>query len=466
MKIALRFILFYYIMNSNLPYPKFEPFTYKSLELLRNKIDELQLEIPISADIDILKESIKIGNDIAPNRLAIQPMEGFDANKDGTPGKLTKRRYIRYAEGGVGLIWFEATSISKDCRSNPHQLMLTDKNIKDFRKFVSTIRERCNATLNSLGFENNCMLILQLNHSGRYSKLKGKKYPIRAIRNLELDSALNVSEKDGFIISDDDLKIVEDIWISSGELAQEVGFDGVDIKACHGYLISELLASRTRNDSIYGGSSLENRSKLLLNIIKKLKKKTNFIITSRLGIYDGMPYPDGFGIEEKENQIFPAPSDLSEPLKLIKELHKLGVKLINISTGNPHFKGHLTRPYDIPIKGAQKPDEHPLFSVNRMIKLTSMIKKQIPEDISIIGSGYSYLREYAGNVAAGLINNKQVDMCGFGRMSFANPNFPKQLFQKGVINKQKVCITCSRCSELMRSGQKTGCVVRDPQYRG
>jgi len=152
-------------------------------------------------------------------------------------------------------------------------------------------------------------------------------------------------------------------------------------------------------------------------------------------------------------------------LELIKNLYKLGVRMINISAGNPHYKPHITRPYDTTIEGAQKPDEHPLYSVNRMIKLTSIVKEQIPDDMIIMGSGYSYLRQYAGNVVAGLIQNNQVDICGFGRMSIANPNFPKQIFQNGVIDKQKVCITCSKCSELMRSGKKTGCVVRDPQYQ-
>ena len=452
-------------MNSTSPHPKFEPFTYKSLEALKKKIDELQLEIPISHNVDILKERVKIKDEMTPNRLAIQPMEGFDANKDGSPGKLTKRRYIRYAEGGAGLIWFEATSISENCRSNSHQLMLTNKNSKAFKQLISLIREKCNSTLKSLGFEDECILILQLNHSGRYSKIKGKKHPIRAFGNFELDAELGFSKKEGFIISDDELNAVEDLWIKKAELAEEVGFDGVDIKACHGYLISELLASRNRKNSIFGGNSLENRARLFLNIIKKLIKKTNdFIITSRVGIYDGMPYPNGFGTEEKENQIFPAPIDLSEPLELIKKLYKLGVRLINISAGNPHYRPHLTRPYDSPIRGAQKPDEHPLYSVNRMIKLTSMIKEEIP-DMIIIGSGYSYLRQYAGNVVAGLIQNKNVDICGFGRISIANPNFPKQIFQDGVIDKQKVCISCSKCSELMRSGNKTGCVIRDPQYQ-
>jgi len=455
-------------MNLDSSYKKFEPFAYKSLDILKKKINELHLEIPISQNMDILKQSIKVNSKLAPNRLAIQPMEGFDANKDGSPGKLTKRRYNRYAEGGAGLIWFEATSISDNCRSNSHQLMLTEKNLNQFRKFVSSIREKCNTTLNALGFNNRCILILQLNHSGRYSKIKAKKHPIRAFSNFELDTANEVSEKDGSIVSDEELKIIEDLWVEKAKLAKEAGFDGVDIKACHGYLIGELLASRIRKNSIYGGDSLENRSRLLINIIKKLIQQMNdspdFILTTRLGIYDGMPYPSGFGIEEKENQIFPAPFDLSEPLELINNLYKIGIRLINISAGNPHYKPYITRPYDSAIRGGQKPEEHPLYSVNRIIKLTSMIREQIPGDMILIGSGYSYLREYACNVVAGLIENDKVNICGFGRMAIANPDFPKQIFKKGVIDKKKVCITCSKCSWLMRQGKNTGCVVRDPQY--
>ncbi|MFO8020099.1 MAG: hypothetical protein R6U96_15850 [Promethearchaeia archaeon] len=56
-------------------------------------------------------------------------------------------------------------------------------------------------------------------------------------------------------------------------------------------------------------------------------------------------------------------------------------------------------------------------------------------------------------------------MCGFGRMAFANPSFPEQLFTIGKIDKKKTCITCSKCSQFMIEGKKTGCAIRDPQYK-
>jgi 2,4-dienoyl-CoA reductase-like NADH-dependent reductase (Old Yellow Enzyme family) len=83
----------------------------------------------------------------------------------------------------------------------------------------------------------------------------------------------------------------------------------------------------------------------------------------------------------------------------------------------------------------------------------------------LVGSAFSYLRQYAGNYAAGLVQEKKVDICGFGRMAIANPEFAKQILLKGMIEKSKTCITCSKCSEFMKLGKNTGCAVRDPLYQ-
>jgi 2,4-dienoyl-CoA reductase (NADPH2) len=456
-------------MKNSLKNVKFEHFNYKSLDDLRKKVKILNLDIPIDLKVDSLKKPITLYHYKIANRLSIQPMEGFDADLDGKPSDLTFRRYFRYAKSGASLIWFEATAISENCRSNKHQLLLPQGNIKEFKNLVSKTRDHANQNLKNMNFEGKVLLILQLNHSGRYSKVHDKRYPIRGYHNSELDKAINVSEKDGKIISDKDIDEVEDLWVQKSLLAKEAGFDGVDIKACHGYLISELLTARNREDSKYGGFSLENRSRLLFNIIRKVKKElgssSDFFITTRLGIYDGVPYPNGFGIKPIENEQFPASMDVSEPLKVIKKLYQNDIKLINLTAGNPHYKPHITRPYDTPTEGDYIPSEHPLIGVERLIKSISLIKKNIPNDMIVIGSGYSYLRQYAGFIAAGLVSQNMVDICGFGRMALANPDFPKQIFQNGIIDKNLTCITCSKCSQLMREGKNTGCVIRDPQYK-
>jgi len=447
----------------------FEPFKYKTLEDLKNELNRLSIPLPISLDTKNMSETIQSKHLIIPNRLSIQPMEGFDAKLNGSPSELTLRRYKRYANGGVGLIWFEATAISEDCRSNDHQLILTEENLDHFKQLTSLTRNQSNRMLKSLGFKGGCCLILQLNHSGRYTKRDGKKYPIRSYHNDQLDKAISVKKKDGIVISDEELKEIEEIWIEKAILAKEAGFDGVDIKACHGYLISELLSARNRTESLYGGNDLRNRFRLLINIVSKLqtefRKDTDFNITSRVGIYNSIPYPSGFGVKSIENEHFPATVDLGEPVDLINQLYEKEVKLINITAGNPHYKSHITRPYDVPVKGSTLPDEHPLFSAYRIIYLTSVIKSLTPPDLITLGSGYSYFRQFAGNIASGTVQKGMVDICGFGRMSFANPEFAKQIFQSNTIEKAKSCIACSKCSQFMREGRSTGCAVRDPKYR-
>ncbi|MBY9015646.1 MAG: flavin oxidoreductase/NADH oxidase [Candidatus Lokiarchaeota archaeon] len=447
----------------------FEAFKYKTLKELKTELNRVMIPLPINASTENLKKRIQSKHFIIPNRISIQPMEGFDAKPNGTPSELTFRRYNRYSKGGAGLIWFEATAISEDCRSNDHQLILSEENVKDFKQLTSLIRAQSDSTLESLDFKGECCLILQLNHSGRYTKKNGKKFPIRAYHNDELDNAISVKREDGVIISDEELKKIEEVWVEKAILAKEAGFDGVDIKACHGYLISELLSAHNRKDSEYGGTNYKNRSKLLLDIMTKLqnnfRKDSDFLITSRLGVYDGNPYPTGFGVKSIENEKFPASVDLGEPIDLINNLYDLNVKLLNISAGNPHYKPYITRPYDVPVKGGKFPKEHPLFSVYRIIYLTSVIKSLVPQDMIIVGSGYSYFRQFAGNLASGVIQNNMVDICGFGRMSFANPGFAKQIFLKNRIEKNKTCITCSKCSQFMREGKSTGCAVRDPEYK-
>ena len=447
----------------------FKPFRYKSIEEINSELRKLGIQLPISDEIEVLKENVHIGNRIVQNRLTIQPMEGFDAELDGSPTELTYRRYLRYAEGGAGLIWFEATAITKESRSNRHQLLLSEVNVDKFRDLVIKTRERCNATLKKLGFKKECMLVLQLNHSGRYSTKEGEKYPIRAFEFKELDDALKVNQNMGKMITDTELKGLEDIWIKKVLLAKEAGFDAVDIKACHGYLISELLASRTRSDSVYGGKSLENRYRFLINIFTKLKNRLSssedFTLTTRFGVYDGNPYPQGFGVSSNLIDKIPTP-DLSEPLEVVRKLYKLGLRLINISAGNPHFIPQITRPFDVPVKGGSKPTEHPLLGVKRLVDFCYQVRKNMPKDLIVVGSGYSYLRQFASYLAAGVIKENFADLCGFGRMALANPKFPKQIFQNGIIDKKQSCIACSKCSQLMREGKNTGCAIRDSLYKG
>jgi 2,4-dienoyl-CoA reductase-like NADH-dependent reductase (Old Yellow Enzyme family) len=236
-------------------------FKFKSLKELEKKIEELDLDIPISQNLDVLKEDIKLGSRIIPNRLAVHPMEGTDANMDGSPGELTLRRYRRFAAGGAGLIWLEAVAASEDGRANEKQLLITESNLDSFRKLAVMMREEAK---NKFGSEHNPYLAVQLNHSGRYGVNK------HILFHHELSDKSAGISPDQEVMTDAELEQVEDNFLRASKLVKEAGFDAVDIKACHRYLFSEALAAHTREGK-YGGS-YENRTRLLKNTIKKVKK--------------------------------------------------------------------------------------------------------------------------------------------------------------------------------------------------
>jgi 2,4-dienoyl-CoA reductase-like NADH-dependent reductase (Old Yellow Enzyme family) len=299
----------------------------------------------------------------------------------------------------------------------------------------------------------NPLLVIQLTHSGRYSKPDGKPQPLVPALNPLLDKG------SPSVLSDDDLKRIQDQFVVASRLAKMAGFDAIDIKACHGYLIHELLSCRQRKSSIYGGPEPYKRFRFLLETIDRIKQEVpGIMLTSRVCIFDGYEGGFGMGIDKMT-------PDLSEPVILIKELVLRNVEMVNITMGSPYFNPYITRPYDNPLPGAPLPQEHPLEGVIRMIRGTAEIQHRFP-GLKIAGSAYSYLREYSPNVGAAVIKNGDASLIGFGRNSFAYPDMAQDLIEKGYADPKKVCITCSGCTRLIRSLRPGGCVIRDREIYG
>lgn len=192
-----------------------DKFKFKSLKELEKKIDKLSLDIPISKNLDILKEKIKLGNRIIPNRLAVHPLEGTDANQDGSPGKLTIRRYKRFAAGGAGLIWLEAVAADEDGRANNKQLLIKENNLDSFKNLAVVMRDEAK---NIYGDDFNPYLAVQLNHSGRY----GVNNNILFHHELS-DKSAGISP-DQEVMTDAELEQVEDNFLRASKLVKKAGF--------------------------------------------------------------------------------------------------------------------------------------------------------------------------------------------------------------------------------------------------
>lgn len=418
-------------------------------------------------DVSILAQPVKAGSLVIPNSLAVHPMEGADGDSLGRPAPLSVRRYKRFAAGGAGLLWAEAIAVVPEGRANPRQLWLNDQSKDAFAQMIKMMRS---AAKESMGASHNPVIVAQLTHSGRYSKPDGTARPLIPQRDPYRDNLIpeptpttNKQSKvtDDNIITDEYLDNLIGSYVKAAKLAYEIGFDAVDIKSCHGYLINELLASRNRKGK-YGGL-FENRTRFLLSVVDAIRSElgSDKQITARLGFYDAIPFPYGWGVDEND---YTKP-DLTEPKKLLRLVSARGVKLINFTIANPYYNPHVGRPFNQPIKGAYEEPQHPLKGVERLINLAAEIQNEFP-DIAIVGTGYSWLRQLFGNIAAASKQNGKSQIIGAGRMAFAYPDFAKDILTKGKLDKTKVCIGCSACTQLMRDGQTAGCVVRDSKIYG
>ena len=410
-----------------------------------HKINFYNLDIPYTADIGVLGKPVYIKGDniTLKNAITTHPMEGFDSTPDGSPGELTYRRYKRFADSGASLIWVEAVAVQEDARTCSRQLWLHDDNVDSYKRLIETIKQHSDIPL-----------IMQLTHSGRFSKPHDKPAPVISYHNPIMNRKFDISP-DHPVVTDDYLDRLEEQFIHTAKLAKDVGFDGVDVKACHRYLLSELLSAHIRGGK--HGGSYENRTRLFKNIIKGVKdiNGSDYIVGSRFGIYDAIDYPYGFGVDKDDYTI----PDLSEPIQLLKEIHALGVNMIDVTMGTPYFNPHVNRPFN---KGTYLPPEDPLWGVERLIKYTGIVQKEIP-DMSFIGTGYTYLNKYSPSIAAAAIEAGWIKCVGYGRMAFAYDTFATDILN-GEFNTRKSCVTCGKCTEIMRANGTTGCPVRDELY--
>jgi len=442
---------------------KHKKFRYKSATELVISAKDLGIDLPWSDSVDSLLQPAVINGIPVPNRLTVQPMEGFDSDDNGTPGELAFRRYGRYAAGGNGMIWFEACSVLPDGRSNPHQMMITAGNVHEYKRLTDHIRATAAETF---GKDHRPFLVLQLTHSGRYSKPGGDFQPkifsdnpylsdpaVRA--GLSAGPQLTTDNRQQLFYSDSDIDSIKAAYIEGLALAEQAGFDAVDIKACHGYLLHEMLFAYDRTDSRYGGS-YENRTRFLREVLTIPSK---IIKAVRLSAFDLIPHPYGFGMNPDGSSEI----DLTEVKNLILEFSPI-VPLWNISAGVPRHNAHIGRPFDRGVFNALPPEEHPLTGVTRLITITGELQRAFP-DLFFVGSGYSWLRQFYPNIGAGAVNQKKVSFIGLGRSSFAYPDSPKDLMQMGILDPKKVCVSCSKCTEFMRLGVTTGCAVRDSRYK-
>ena len=377
-----------------------------------------------------------------PNRVVFQPMEGCDCNADGSPSELTAEKYRKAAASGAGIVWFEACAVCPEGRTNARQMRLTEDNMDSFKALLREMRE----IAEGVGGERQ-LFVLQLTHSGRQSIT-----PMIMYRNSVYEEKRPVTDEN--IVTDEYLDTLPALYAHTALLAKEAGFDAVDVKACHGYLLAEALSAFNR-EGRYGGS-FENRTRLYYSCLEAVKSAVgdSLAVVARVGLSDMVAKPCGFGTTE-EGEL-----DLTESDELLEGLIARGIQMLNVTIGNPYYNPHINRPFK---RGAYTPPESPEEGLARFVTVQKHIKEKFP-NLPLVGSGLSYYRRELMEVSEALLADGVCDFVGYGRMWLAYPQFYAD-YKNDKFDYKKCCVACSRCTELMRAKCVSGCAVFNDYYK-
>lgn len=434
----------------------------------------------LPAERSVLGQPLLVEGRRVGNRLCIHAMGGMDGTPDGRVTELVTRRWTNFGRSGAKLIWGgEAAAVSPEARDNPFQLYYHPDNRACQEQLLRGTRD---AHRERFGRTDDLLVGLQLAHSGRYCRPDPdfRAKPRVAYRHPLLDARSGVAD-DRCVLTDMELDDLVGAFVAYARFAQEAGFDFVDIKQCHGYLLHEMLSAHTRPGR-YGGS-FENRARLFREIVAGIRREApGLMLGTRISVFDTvpfqkppadpaapgepveyrhlLPYRYGFGVDPER----PTEADLTEPFELLRLCDELGVRLINLSAGSPYYNPHIQRPARYPPCDGYNPPEDPLIGCARQIEAVARCKRAFPH-LVLVGTGYSYLQEYLSHVAQAQVRLGHVDSVGVGRLSFAYPDYPHDLLYEGAIRRKRLCRTDSDCTTAMRNRLVSGCYPYDPFYK-
>lgn len=441
----------------------------------------LELDPSWRIDTDVvaggaLGQPITVHGRTLPNRFACHPMEGWDGTADGRPTELTLRRWRNFGRSGAALVWGgEAFAVQRDGRANNRQLYLDPgiDPVPDLKALLAELR----AGAAEVGVAADQQFVgLQLTHSGRFARPEGPPAPLVAFDHPALNAKYAYMAA-ARVLTDAELEAIADNYVRAAQAAAAAGFDFVDVKCCHGYLLHEFLGARTRPGQ-YGGD-FAGRTRLFERIVAGIRAACPGLpIGVRVSLVDlvpfekdpttglgrpvatARPYLHGFGVDADDTTKF----DFTEPFLFLRRLQELGIELVNVSVGSPYWNPHLQRPAAYPPSDGYQPPDDPLRFVKAHLDVVATAKRAFP-DLKFVGSAYTYLQEWLGHVAQHEVAQGHVDFVGLGRMLLSYPELPLDLVAGKAVQRKRICRTFSDCTTGPRNGMVSGCYPLDPFYK-
>lgn len=440
---------------------------------LRARLVELGTELPVADRVDphgALASLLERPGLTLANRFCILPMEGWDGTSDGRPTHLVRRRWSRFGSSGAALVWGgEAVAVDPAGRANPHQLTINDHSVPDLDELRRTVLDAHTVATDGGAAPT---IGLQLTHSGRWSRPDGTPAPRTAYRHPLLDERVGADDRS--VLSDTELDDLVERFVAAAVVAQQAGFDFVDVKHCHGYLLHELLSAHDRTGPY--GATFEGRTTFLRRVVDGVRRDAPGLgIGVRLSVFDVVPHvagPDGTGVPQDDGPYRYAFGgdgtglgvDLTETHAFCDLLVELGIGLLCVTAGSPYYCPHVQRPAFFPPSDGYQPPRDPLWDVARLQQVTRDLTAAHPELI-VVGSALTYLQDHLPNVAQALVEQDWMHSVGLGRMALSLPELPAQVLGGEPLDRRHVCRTFSDCTTAPRHGLVSGCWPLDEHYK-
>ncbi|MGE5389443.1 MAG: FAD-dependent oxidoreductase [Deltaproteobacteria bacterium] len=351
----------------------------------------------------------RVGGKLVKNRLVMAPMLTGFAGLDGEVNQSLIDYYLERALGGVGIIIVEAACIDQPAGLETfHQLKL------DHPRHISSL-ENLSRTIANHGARS----FIQIFHAGRQTSqfITGVQpvapSPVACPVTREVPRELTITE----------IEDVTERFIRGASYAAMAGFDGVELHAAHGYLINQFLSPHSNNRNDRYGGSLDNRMRLLLDIIRGIKANDpGLLLSVRINIDD---FVDGGLVPE-------------ESLVICQQMEAAGVDLIHCSVGT--YESGLTS-----IEPSSYPEAWRAY-------LSEKVKKAV--NVPVVGGGMIRNPQTAEDVIA----KGQADFVFLGRSLLADPHWPVKA-REGKVEDIRPCISCNHCFSSNSKGLAVSCTV-------
>ncbi|MBH0029044.1 NADH:flavin oxidoreductase/NADH oxidase family protein [Pseudoalteromonas sp. SWN29] len=278
---------------------------------------------------------------VLKNRIAKAAMEENLAQEDQTPSQALKNVYSAWAKGGAGLIITGNVMVDHLAMTGPGGLVLEQSS--DITAFAELAR---------LSKQNNCKVVMQINHPGRqvFKKMGGKALSASNV-------ALNMGKHSHLFgvpkaMTQTDIDDVITRFTLTAQQAEKAGFNGVQIHAAHGYLLAQFLSPLTNKRDDKWGGNLQNRTRLLLEITRSIKAacSSTFSVSVKLNSAD---FQRG-GFEPSDAQV------------VVDLLNELNVDFVELSGGS----------YEAPAMQGKTSDERTLAREAYFLEFAKVISQR------------------------------------------------------------------------------------------